>query len=291
MTPLSNTEKTVSLLKSRPIHLILDFDGTITTQDTIALLTEVACDIVARKGQERLNHQNLWNSCVAKYRSALENHPDIQPFKEKRTTIEQEISYQRAILAIEQESVSRCGEIGLFKGVSVKAWREAGYRVCQDSRLKIMPGFRTMVEKVQSLGGGTGRWGVVSVNWCRDFLKGVLGFALGGDTKSEWVPVLSNEIVEQTGFIVGPMFGPAPYSGVAVNTQPVRRSRIQVEEWSYRQLLVRIWLDPIPITWGLQNPIRHAVVSGILLATSGPVRHISHSLLSERQFFATNTYY
>lgn len=78
----------------------------------------------------------------------------------------------------------------------------------------------------------------MSVNWSQDFLKGVLGFALGGDRKADSVPVLSNRVIGETGFIVGPRFGPGPRSGPAMRTQPVCASGTRVEAWSFRQLQV-----------------------------------------------------
>lgn len=78
----------------------------------------------------------------------------------------------------------------------------------------------------------------MSVNWSRSFIKGVLDLALGGAMKSESMPVLANEIVEETGFIEGPMFGPAPSSSLARKTQPVRKSQTKVESWHYKQLQV-----------------------------------------------------
>ena len=82
-----------------------------------------------------------------------------------------------------------------------------------------------LVERVQSQGG---RLGIVSVNWSQDFLRGVLGYALGGDMKADSIPVLSNRVNGKTGFVIGPKFGPVPRSGPAMKMQPVCESRTEV---------------------------------------------------------------
>jgi thiamine phosphate phosphatase / amino-HMP aminohydrolase len=216
--------------------LILDFDGTITTADTTALLADISRRILPRP--ERIKSEKLWEHCLAEYSSALENHPSIKSLKEKRHTIDDEIAYQRGLRFIEEESVSRCGESGILKGISAMAWRETGQRACSDSRVRLMPGLQAMVQKVQIRTGGTGRWGVVSVNWSRDFIKGVLDFALGGTMKSERVPVLSNHIIQETGFIEGPMFGPTPSLSLARTEQPVSNPWTKVFKWRYKELQV-----------------------------------------------------
>jgi hypothetical protein len=218
--------------------LILDFDGTITIEDTTTILAEVARDKVTGNAAEKWNHCKLWETCCAKYFSEVENHPDIKALKKRRTTINEEIWYQCSLRVIEQASVTRVGQSGIFKGVSAWAWREAGWRECQNLRVKITTGFRLLVERAQSQGGRRGMVGIVSVNWSQDFLKGVLGFALGGDGKAECVPVLSNRVNGETGFIIGPKFGPVPSSGPAMRMQPVCGSWTKVRAWSFRQLQV-----------------------------------------------------
>jgi thiamine phosphate phosphatase / amino-HMP aminohydrolase len=236
ITPPSKSGFTSPPRKHRPIHLILDFDGTITREDTTTILAEAACDKITRNPAEKWKHCNLWETCCQKYFSEVENHPNIKALKENRTTINEEIRYQRSLRVIEEASVARVGQSGIFKGVAAWVWRETGWRECQNSRVKIAGGFRALVERVQIQGG---RWGIVSVNWSQDFLRGVLGFALGGDTNAESVPVLSNRVIGETGFVVGPKFGPGPRSSPAMKMQPVCASMTKVGAWSFRQLQVR----------------------------------------------------
>lgn len=225
VTPPSKSGFTSPSQKPRPIHLILDFDGTITQGDTTTILAEAARDRITRNPAEKWNHCKLWEECCKQYFSEIKNHPNIKALKEKRTTIDEEIRYQRSLRVIEEASVARVGQSGIFKGVAAWAWREAGWRECQNSRVKISSGFRVLVERVQSQGG---RLGIVSVNWSQDFLRGVLGYALGGDMKADSIPVLSNRVNGKTGFVIGPKFGPVPRSGPAMKMQPVCESRTEV---------------------------------------------------------------
>lgn len=236
ITPPSKSGFTSPTRKPRPIHLILDFDETITQEDTTTIIAETARGNTARNSEEEWNHIKLWETCCQKYFSEVGNHPNIKVLQEKRTTINEEIWYQRSLRVIEEASVARVGQSGIFKGVTPWVWREAGWQECKNSRVKIASGFRALVERVQGQGG---RWGIVSVNWSQDFIKGVLGFALGGDMAAAAVPVLSNRVIGETGFIVGPKFGPGPRSGSAMEVHPVCESRTKVGAWSYRQLQVR----------------------------------------------------
>jgi 2-hydroxy-3-keto-5-methylthiopentenyl-1-phosphate phosphatase len=215
--------------------LILDFDGTITREDTTTILAEAARDRVTRDNAEKWNHCQLWETCCKQYFSEVENHPNIKALKEERKTIDEEIRYQRSLRVIEEASVARVGQSRIFRGVATWVWREAGWWESQNSRVKIVSGFRLLVERVQSQGG---KLGVVSVNWSQDFLRGVLGYALGGYMKADSVPVLSNRVNGETGFILGPKFGPGPCSGAAMKMQPVCESRTRVGAWSFRLLQV-----------------------------------------------------
>lgn len=235
MDPSSNTGPTSTPPKSRPIHLILDFDGTITQEDTITVLADIACDRLTQTQEERWDHCKRWETCCQKYLSEVENYPNLKELKKNRTTIDEEIWFQRSMRVVEEASVLRVGQSGIFRGVPDWVWREAGWRQCQRKRIRITSGFRKLVESVQDQ---EGRLGIVSVNWSQDFLKGVLGFALGGDGKAESILVLSNRVIGETGFISGPNFGPGPRSGAAMGTQPVCASGTKVGAWSYRHLQV-----------------------------------------------------
>jgi len=243
ITPTSNCGPTSTPLKSRPIHFILDFDGTITHEDTTTVLAAVACKRLTRTQEEKRDHCKLWETCCQEYFSEVENHTNIKERKKKRMTINEEIWYQRSMRVVEEASVSRVGQSGIFKGVAASAWRESGWWESQRKVVQITTGFQKLVEGVQDQ---RGRLGIVSVNWSQDFLKGVLCFALGSDGKAESIPVLSNRIIEETGFITGPKLGPGLHSGAAMRTQPVCASGTEVEALELQAASVMSLTGPHP---------------------------------------------
>jgi hypothetical protein len=98
-----------------PRPFILDFDGTITTKDTICTLAKLAISHQASKG---LDLQPAWDTIIAKYSEDFSNHVEkYRPTKEERRTLKQEIEYYRSLKEIETKSFERVSASGIFKGI------------------------------------------------------------------------------------------------------------------------------------------------------------------------------
>lgn len=200
----------------RPFHVILDFDGTITARDTIDALVQNAL---------ALKHPS-WSS------AALAQSPDARDWTECQDTYVAELGAHRAAAAakhalrrpslagdlvdlgelwgVEEASVRRVGEKGIFRGVTGGMLRERGGEVTVEGgadegegverRVVVRKGFREFVGEVERRAGPA--WGVVSVNWSREWIRGVLGAVLGAG-QVDAVPVMANEINDATGMIEG----------------------------------------------------------------------------------------
>ncbi|KAK4230974.1 HAD-like domain-containing protein [Podospora fimiseda] len=174
--------------------ILFDFDGTITAHDTINVLASLAA--------ARNPHTTpLWEDIVTRYVADHADHlKSYKPEAKDRTTLAQELKFLESLGSVEQKSVDRVGGSGLFaalKGEDFKAFgRQAvvqekpeggniqktkGAAIHDDEprveaedeeRVELRNGFREFVDVAQKKG-----WelGIVSINWSREFIEGVLG--------------------------------------------------------------------------------------------------------------------
>jgi 2-hydroxy-3-keto-5-methylthiopentenyl-1-phosphate phosphatase len=174
---------------------ILDFDGTITTKDTISAVANAAISFHASKGKVL---GSAWSSVVAAYGKDYGAFVEgYRPAKEKRKTLDQEVDFYRALRRIEESSFGRLGESGLFEGIAEGDWERLGQEAVMSGRVLIREGFKEFVMERKRRQES---WGVVSVNFSRAFIRGVLSTVGDG---SEDVMVLANQ-PDMDGVLRGP---------------------------------------------------------------------------------------
>ena len=99
------------------------------------------------------------------------------------------VRYQRALKGIEGASFERVGASGLLKGISREDWFALAKGAVDGGDVSVREGFRGFVDELE---GREGRWGIVSVNFCEDWIRSVLATAIGKD-KSERVAIHANQ--------------------------------------------------------------------------------------------------
>ncbi|TVY37391.1 hypothetical protein LSUB1_G003435 [Lachnellula subtilissima] len=100
-------------MTKRPI--ILDFDGTITTKDTITTIAHLA---ITHQASHGLNLQPAWDTIVSSYTFDLSSHiAHYHPTTEERKTLKQEIEYYRSLKNVEIRSFDRVSASGIFEGI------------------------------------------------------------------------------------------------------------------------------------------------------------------------------
>ncbi|PSR88967.1 hypothetical protein BD289DRAFT_431552 [Coniella lustricola] len=175
-----------------PGKLILDFDGTITECDTIGNIGKAAlawqdCDEDVRQG---LTAQ--WEDVVSSYFQDLAAYDASQPPQEQRRTVEHELAYLRGRRAVEQASLARVAELGLFRGPSGPTRLfEAGQRDRIAGTTTLRPGFSEWIEALQQSAQPVPSLHVVSVNFSVSYIKGVLQpwlYAFSSVTANELQP-------------------------------------------------------------------------------------------------------
>ncbi|KAK3393174.1 hypothetical protein B0H63DRAFT_457644 [Podospora didyma] len=179
--------------------IILDFDGTITHQDTINFIAQSV--VSHHKGNSASINtkgggaQEAWDHILAAYLADYEHHSsNYRPVSAARTTLEQELAFQESLRSVDQASLDRVVASGLFRGITADDLRRAGEEAVRNGRVTIRKGFEAFI------GASRNRWelGVLSVNWSKGWVEGVLG------GYGEEALVVVNEIVHPEGGVKGP---------------------------------------------------------------------------------------
>lgn len=170
------------------MDIILDFDGTITTHDTIHTLANYA---ISKNGGS-----TEWDDIVKAYTLDHEEfHARYSPGAADRTTAEEELTFLNCLRGVEQASLGRVQNSGLFRAISPDDLSRFGESAVKTGIVRIRPGFRELRARL------SGHLAVVSVNWSADFIRGCCGS--GGDG----LEVFANAIEFPSGQLVCPVPG------------------------------------------------------------------------------------
>ncbi|KFZ13017.1 hypothetical protein V502_06817 [Pseudogymnoascus sp. VKM F-4520 (FW-2644)] len=207
-----------SMFNHRTIQIVLDFDGTITTKDTIEPLVQSAIALqhpsLSPSELSQTPQAEAWRNCKSQYLADLSAHYEKvsrEPSDGVAVTgsggIEKEQRSLEALRDVEWASVERVGESGIFKGVSRESFREMGRAAAagdlqgrNDSVVVVRGGF---VEFVAWIRENRAEWGVVSVNWSWRWIRGVLDTVLGDVGGGGSMYVKANDADGSTGMING----------------------------------------------------------------------------------------
>ncbi|OBT48684.1 hypothetical protein VE00_00772 [Pseudogymnoascus sp. WSF 3629] len=203
----------------RSLQVIFDFDGTITTKDTIEPLVQSVISLqhpsLSPSELSQTPQAEAWGNCKSQYLADLSAHYE----KEKQepsdgvlltgpSALERKQRSLDALKDVERASVERLGESGIFKGVLRKPLREKGTAATvddpqggNDRTVVVREGFPEFVRWIERV--ARGEWGVVSVNWSWDWIRGVLDAYVGNIGGFNGLPVMSNDISGSTGMIQG----------------------------------------------------------------------------------------
>lgn len=198
--PFSNTiymYNSVPLSETKPpsatMHLIFDFDGTITQQDTVGVLANSAIEYQKRHRGEDL--QAEWDQVVRSYMEDYQRYSSEHPMPaEERKCVEEEIRFLSGMKDVEEASLHRVAASQVFAGLDAEKLRRAGEEAVRSGKVKIREGFEDLISLAEEKG-----WEVcvVSVNWSRAFIEGVL--------LPHQIRVIANE-PHADGSILGPEF-------------------------------------------------------------------------------------
>jgi len=161
-----------SLLR-RPIHLILDWDGTITKNDTLSLVGEIGYH--HRKHNPELDNvygkPPPWSHLADAWMEDFSAHQaHYEPKTSARRTIREERTWLSSLTPIENNSVRRVEGSKLFKGVT--ADRDVNVVVSAavgEGRLRLRHGWDSLLARL--LKKRQDRASILSVNWSGTFIR------------------------------------------------------------------------------------------------------------------------
>ncbi|HEX3017550.1 MAG TPA: hypothetical protein VHP31_06820 [Caproicibacter sp.] len=221
----------------RQWHVILDFDGTITTEDTIDTLVYTSISIkhppLSNSELRETDEAKSWEVCKDTYVQELQEYAKAavrsateSPANLKQSSIKAKEAFLNGLRPVELASVERVGRSGIFREVTPSQLRQCarelattvdkgptqysnGVKAEGKERILIRKGFRQFIGEIETR--SLRSWGVVSVNWSREWIRGALDAALDGEEgerkraleRVDMVPVMSNEIDAATGVIEG----------------------------------------------------------------------------------------
>ncbi|KAI1150496.1 hypothetical protein F4825DRAFT_477928 [Nemania diffusa] len=196
------------------MSIFLDFDGTITTEDTVTHLANFALRFQSERHdssedgpssepptQERVRGaedlSSRWDAVVHAYVSDHKSHvSSYAPRAPDRQCVEDEVAFLRSQKHVETRSLGRINACALFRGIGPAAFRAAGAALVRDGTVRLRPGFAAFTRAALARGR---RVCVVSVNWSAAFIEGACGAFAEGE-----VAVFANEVREADGAVLGP---------------------------------------------------------------------------------------
>ncbi|KAK2059858.1 hypothetical protein LY76DRAFT_625598 [Colletotrichum caudatum] len=174
----------------KTLNLVFDFDGTITEKDTIGTLAQIALRFQNERG---IYLSSAWQQILKDYNQDHTHHVSTyKPVANGRLSLQEELAYLRGLSVVELRSVQRVEQSGLFRGITREDLEKAGDAARTEGIVKLRDGFAELMDLAKDNGWAVS---VVSVNWSRSFISGVLS-----DYSFD---IVANEI-ETDGSISGP---------------------------------------------------------------------------------------
>jgi 2-hydroxy-3-keto-5-methylthiopentenyl-1-phosphate phosphatase len=175
---------------------ILDWDGTITRKDTLDTLVHIAAntkpDFLTPGHWKRVSQAYMDD-----YTATLKG---LAPNSDLPTTIEEETALLKTLKEVEQKSLDRVGESGIFAGLRESDLEIGASQAIKDKKVELREGFSSFYQSVSK-----DNLTILSVNWSRHFIYSCLKAC---DIEIPPSAILSNELSnissgsESTGYIM-----------------------------------------------------------------------------------------
>ncbi|KAI5237163.1 hypothetical protein E4T43_08157 [Aureobasidium subglaciale] len=148
----------------RPIHLILDWDGTLTCKDSLSLVGSIAYYANSSKSLPP------WSDFVTGYMNDYTEHAtQYYPQSTARTTIDQERQWLASLVPVEDKSVRRVESSGIFKGVKAGHVDHIATSSVRNADLRLRNHWDSLFRTV--LSNPSNQISILSVNWSARFIR------------------------------------------------------------------------------------------------------------------------
>ncbi|KAL8638738.1 MAG: hypothetical protein Q9228_004137 [Teloschistes exilis] len=177
------------------IHLLLDFDSTLTHASTLPLIYNIGfthqhSSHHISRAYASSSHPLFcspspptysWSHISALYTHSYVHHTHAYlPPAPLRKTLEQETAWLESLRDVERESYERVEGSGVFKSVRAKDMLQGAEAAVKCGQLRMRDGWTRVMGMARRRGGEGrgGKVGVVSVGWSGEFIRGCLRAAL-----------------------------------------------------------------------------------------------------------------
>lgn len=152
---------------AKPVHWILDWDGTITQHDTLDTLVSIAAS--TKPDAPVLDEwKRVSEAYMADYTAALEK---LAPGGDLPKTVQADRKLLQALASVEQTSLDRVSASGIFAGLTRARISDGAKSVIGSKKVELRNGF---VKFLQHTRDRRDALDLLSVNWSRHFIASCL---------------------------------------------------------------------------------------------------------------------
>jgi hypothetical protein len=148
----------------RPIHLLLDWDSTLTRKDTLSLVGSVAYHANPDKSLPPWSH--FVNGWMTDY---TEHATRYKPIASARATLDQERQWLASLASIENKSVHRVESSGIFKHVKASHVDHIAASSIKSGDLQLRSHWNSLIYTL--LSNPSNKISILSVNWSARFIR------------------------------------------------------------------------------------------------------------------------
>lgn len=197
--PILRTMTTLASSQRRPIHLMLDFDGTITVKDTM-----FAYGTIADNRDIRLDRPPLGSDTFKKFGTAwmddyTAHEQNYIPKPQDRKDIRQEIEWLTSLAKVETASAERVEMSEFFRHVIKDDIRKTSESLLQSGQVAFRAGWERLFSSSELRVGGVDHPGMYisinSVNWSERLIRTMLSSAVYRSNLNDKARQMINEMV------------------------------------------------------------------------------------------------
>ncbi|KAF2199810.1 hypothetical protein GQ43DRAFT_375364 [Delitschia confertaspora ATCC 74209] len=161
----------------KAIHVILDWDGTLTRKDTIETLVKIAISSKEAKDpteavQLRSDWEEIKRLYSVEYVKSLEE-AQCQAYGEKGSILRERLLLSH-MKGAEERSVKRVSDSGIFEGLTMQDMAQGAAQAVQNGDVKMREGWVEFFELLKARFKGqydeVDQVDLISVNWSREFI-------------------------------------------------------------------------------------------------------------------------
>jgi len=168
-------------LRRSTLSIVLDWDGTLTRQDTMHYLESVSSISLNSSSQvtssKAYGPRPSWSDIVRAYTDDYSAYESAyRPTKADRTTIAKESAWLASLSVVEQKSVRRVEKAGLFKGATTSIIQDVAFEAARNDH-PMRTGWHELLS--WSSAHQNVDLTILSVNWSATFIRQVMIDAWG----------------------------------------------------------------------------------------------------------------